>query len=89
MNEIDAIWNGVLTIAIGSFMWWIKSQKAEFQNVYDMIGSDRKRNADHREEVAKIYLTKAEADADRREIMQRFDKIEEKLDAILLNSRGT
>tara|TARA_R100000808_G_scaffold14185_1_gene33688 strand:- start:2390 stop:2653 length:264 start_codon:yes stop_codon:yes gene_type:complete len=86
MNELDMIWNGIMSVAIGCFVWWIKSQKTEFQNVYDMIGDVKRRAADHREEVAKVYLTKAEAEQDRREMFQRFDKIEEKLDALLIRS---
>ena len=88
MNDIDAIWNGILTVALGCFVWWIKSQKTEFQNVYDMIGDVKKRAADHREECAKVYLTKAEAEADRREMFQRFDKIEEKIDTLLMGMRS-
>lgn len=88
MSDIDAIWNGILTVALGSFVWWIRSQKAEFQNVYDMLGDIKRRVSDTREDIAKTYVTKDEADKDRREILQRFDKVEEKLDALLINSRG-
>ena len=86
-NSVDAIWNGVLTVALGCFVWWIKGQRAEFQNVYDMLGDIKKRIADTREEVAKTYVTKAEAQRDWQEIMGRFDKVEEKLDALLMKQR--
>jgi len=88
MNDVDAIWNALLTIAVGSFMWWIRSQKAEFQNVYDMVGDVKRRVADTREEIAKTYVTKQEAQRDWQEIMNRFDKVEEKLDTVLLNVRN-
>lgn len=77
-----------MSVAIGCFVWWIKAQKAEFQNVYQMISTVKRRAGDHREEVAKDYQTKAEADQDRRELVQRFDKVEEKLDRILLGQRS-
>ena len=83
MNDVDAIWNALLTIAVGSFMWWIRSMKSEFQNVYDMIGDIKARVATTREEIAKEYVTKDEAQRDWQEIMSRFDKVEEKLDAVL------
>ena len=86
-NGVDAIWNGILTVAVGCFVWWIKGQKAEFQNVYDMLGDIKRRVADTREELAKEYVTKAEAQRDWQEILSRFDKVEEKLDALLINAR--
>ena len=83
MNDVDAIWNALLTIAVGSFMWWIRSMKSEFQNFYDMIGDIKARVATTREEIAKEQVTKDEAQRDWQEIMSRFDKVEEKLDAVL------
>jgi len=87
MNDIDAIWNGILTVALGSFVWWIRSQKQEFQNVYDMMSEVKRRLADTREDMVKTYVTKDEAERDREEIMRRFDKVEEKLDALLMKTR--
>jgi hypothetical protein len=86
--DVDVVWNGVLTVACGCFVWWIKSQKSEFQNIYDMIGEIKRRVADTREDMAKIYVTKEDSERDREEVMRRFDKIEEKLDALIINTRG-
>ena len=54
-----------------------------------MIGETRKRVSDTREEIAKNYVTKIEAEADRQEILKRFDKIDAKLDALILKTRST
>jgi hypothetical protein len=89
MDDISAIWNAILSVAVGCFVWWVRGQKSEFQNVYDMIGETRKRVSDTREEIAKNYVTKIEAEADRQEILKRFDKIDAKLDALILKTRST
>ena len=44
----------------------------------------RKRVTDTREEFAKTYATKADVERDLRKIMDRFDKLEEKLDTLLM-----
>ena len=44
----------------------------------------RRRIADTREEVAKTYATKADVERDLKKIMDRFDKLEEKLDTLLM-----
>ena len=89
MDDISAIWNAVLSGAVGCFVWWVRGQKTEFNNAYDMIGETRKRVSDTREEIAKFYVTKIEAEADRQEILKRFDRIDAKLDALILETRST
>ena len=89
MDDISAVWNAILSVAVGCFVWWVRGQKTEFKNVYDMIGETRKRVSDTREEIAKNYVTKLEAEADRQEILKRFDKIDAKLDALILKTRST
>ena len=85
MDNPAMIWNAILSIACGSFVWWMRSISGRFQNIYDMISDIKRRVGDTREEFAKTYVTKDEAERDRAEIMRRFDKIDEKLDALLLS----
>ena len=80
------IWNAILSIAAGSFVWWMRSIKNEFQNVYDMIGDVKRRMADTREDIAKNYVAKDDFDRAQDDIIRRFDKLDEKLDQLLLKS---
>jgi len=71
------IWNAILSLACGSFIWWIRG-------VNNQVSELRRRIADTREEVAKTYATKADVERDLKKIMDRFDKLEEKLDTLLM-----
>jgi len=70
------IWNLILTIGGGSFVYWMRSMG---QQVSDL----KRRLADTREEVAKTYVTKADLQQDMKEILGRFDKMEEKFDRFI------
>jgi len=47
------------------------------------INEMRRRLADTREEVAKTYVTKIEVQEDMKEILNRFDRMEEKFDRFI------
>jgi len=48
------------------------------------VSDIRRRLADTREEVAKTYATKIDVERDLKKIMDRFDKLEEKIDTLLM-----
>ena len=87
MSDPTMIWNAILSIAVGSFVWWMRSLSGRFQNIYDMIGDIKKRIGDTREEIARNYVTKDDAEKDREELMRRFDKVEEKLETLVMKSK--
>ena len=70
------IWNLVLPIGGGSFLYWMRGMN---QQVADI----RRRLADTREEVAKTYVTKEDLQQDMKEILGRFDRMEEKFDRFI------
>ena len=76
--EIDPtiIWNIILTLGGGSFVYWMRGMG---QQVSDL----KRRLADTREEVAKTYVTKNDLQQDMKEILGRFDKMEEKFDRFI------
>jgi len=76
--EIDPtiIWNIILTLGGGSFVYWMRGMG---QQVSDL----KRRLADTREEVAKTYVTKNDLQQDMKEILSRFDKMEEKFDRFI------
>jgi len=64
-------------LACGSFLWWMRTMSMQVSDL-------RRRIADTREEIAKTYATKTDVEKDLRKIMDRFDKLEEKLDTLLM-----
>ena len=74
--EMDALWNAVLTATIGLIAWWIKSQADEVRRVQILLNKTR-------EDMAKEYVTRADSAATLAQIVQRFDRIEEKIDRLV------
>ena len=75
--DTTMIWNAILSLACGSFIWWMRGISGQVSDL-------RRRIADTREEIAKTYATKSDVEKDLRKIMDRFDKLEEKLDTLLM-----
>ena len=76
MDDPTMLWNLVLTLAGGGFMWWIRG-------VSQQINEAKRRLADTREEPAKNYATRRETEEDVLKIMARFDKLEDKMDTFI------
>ena len=81
------LWNAVLSVAAGGFLWWIRG-------VGQHITEIKRRMADTREELPKVYATreelarevteiKTEMQRDMEKLLGRFDKLENKLDSLL------
>ena len=76
--DIDGtiIWNLVLTLGGGSFLYWMRGMSSQVSDLKHRIATTR-------EEIAKEYITKAEVQEDMKEILNRFDRMEEKFDRFL------
>ena len=70
------IWNALLSLACGSFIWWIRGIGTKMEEVRKLISKTR-------EEVAKEYALKVEVERDLDKIMSRFDRVESKLDNLM------
>ena len=70
------IWNALLSLACGSFIWWMRGIGVK-------IEENRKLVSRTREEMAKEYALKAEVERDLAKIMSRFDRVESKLDNLM------
>ena len=70
------IWNAILSLACGSFVWWMRG-------IGIKIEENRKLVSRTREEMAKEYALKAEVERDLDKIMSRFDRVESKLDNLM------
>jgi|TARA_R100000093_G_scaffold70358_1_gene43375 septal ring factor EnvC (AmiA/AmiB activator) len=70
------IWNAILSLACGSFIWWVRGMGVQINDL-------KRRISDTREEMAKEYATKDDVEKDLERIMDRFDKLEAKMDNFL------
>ena len=76
MDDPTMLWNLILSIAAGAFLWWIRGVSQQINDV-------KRRIADTREEIAKTYSTKQETEENIKQIFNRFDKLEAKMDSFI------
>tara|TARA_A100000172_G_scaffold34071_1_gene20543 strand:+ start:97 stop:330 length:234 start_codon:yes stop_codon:yes gene_type:complete len=74
--EMDALINVGLTAAVGGLGWWLKSQHDELGRVRILLNRTR-------EELAKEYVSKVENNTVMDRVMDRFDRLEEKIDRLM------
>ena len=74
--EMDALWNTILTAMVGLLVWWIKSQSDEAKRVQILLNRTR-------EEIARDYVTKQEVHADINRVLDRLERLDEKLDRLM------
>ena len=81
-SDPTMLWNAVLSLAIGGFLWWVRGIAAQLSDLRKLISVTR-------EEIPKTYATKIEVEKDIEKIMDRFDRLDNKMDNILERiSRG-
>ena len=81
MTDMIMIWNAILTMAIGGFMWWIRSTSLSISKIKDEVSSAK-------ENMALMYATKDDVKDDMTQLMQRFDRLEGKIDDMIRRSIG-
>lgn len=69
------IWNVILTAIVALLGFVIKEKFSELQRISILLNRTR-------EEVARDHLTRAEFRADMQQLMERFDRLERKIDAM-------
>ena len=76
MADMTMIWNAILTMAIGGFLWGIRSTSAAISKV-------KEEAAEAREKMALMYATKEDVKDDMQQLLQRFDRLESKIDDMI------
>ena len=76
MADMTMIWNAVLTMAIGGFLWWIRSTSAAINKVKEELSNTR-------ENMAVSYATKEDVKDYLKQLLQRFDRLESKIDDMI------
>jgi hypothetical protein len=69
------VWNVVLTAIVGVMGFIIKEKFSELSRISILLNKTR-------EEVARDHITRSEFRADMAQLMERFDRLERKLDAM-------
>jgi hypothetical protein len=75
--EATVIWNTILTVLIGVVGFFMASKFRELDRLSILLNRTR-------EEVARDHITRSEFRQDMKELIERFDRIEQKID----NLRG-
>ncbi len=70
--EMDALWMVALTAVSGFIIWWAKSQHEELKRVTILLNRTREE-----------YVTKPEANTDMSRVLDRLDRLSEKLDRLM------
>ena len=73
-------WNIALSLIIGIVSWVLKDKAAELSRITILLNKTR-------EEIAKDYVTKAEAHADINRVMNRLEVLDAKLDRLIESNR--
>ena len=75
------VWNAILTFLVGLVLWMAKVFWNELQRIQILLNRTR-------EEIARDNVTQAEIDKIVNHIDARFDKLNDKLDAYIRESRS-
>ena len=75
-NMDTTIWNIVLSAGLGLISWVLKEKADELSRVTILLNRTR-------EEIAKEYVTKVEVHADINRVLDRLDRLDEKLDRLM------
>ena len=70
------LWNIGLTALLGVVGWVLKDKSEELNRLQILLNRTR-------EEIAKEYVTKAEVHADINRVLDRLDRLDEKLDRLM------
>jgi Tfp pilus assembly protein PilO len=74
--EMDAILNILFGGIIAGIGWWLKTQREELDRLRILLNRTR-------EEIAKEYVTKADSSEVLSQIINKFDRLEEKIDRLM------
>tara|TARA_R100001463_G_scaffold47158_1_gene95928 strand:- start:1525 stop:1767 length:243 start_codon:yes stop_codon:yes gene_type:complete len=76
MDEIQTVWNVLLTLSLGVSAYFLKSKANEVDRIQILLNKTR-------EEIAKEYVTKQEAQEDINRVLSRLDNIDLKIDRLI------
>jgi hypothetical protein len=75
------LWNGLLSLAVAAVLMWVKSVNDENKRIGILLSKTR-------EEGAEKYVTKVEVHTDINRVLDRLDRLENKIDTFMREQRG-
>ncbi len=75
------LWNAILTVLFGVLAYTMKDKFEELNRLGILLNKTR-------EEMARDHITRSEFRADMQQLIDRFDRIEKKLDRIAEHARN-
>lgn len=75
------LWNAALSFISALILMWVKATVDEVKRIQILLNRTR-------EEIAKEYVTKADVHSDINRVIQRLDRLDEKLDAFMKEQRS-
>ena len=75
------LWNIALSFISALILMWIKATVDEVKRVQILLNRTR-------EEIAKEYITKTDVHSDINRVLQRLDRLDEKLDEFMKEQRS-
>ena len=79
MQDMTMLWNAILTLAVGAFLWWIRGTNADIDKVREDLKDHALSDAKTREFMATNYATKVDVNGELNKILNRFDALEKNL----------
>jgi hypothetical protein len=73
--DATVLWNLVLTVLLGAVAFFMSAKFKELDRLSILLNRTR-------EEIARDHITRSEFRADMKELLERFDRIEAKLDTL-------
>ena len=81
MNE-EVLWNLILSGAVAFIGWILKDKSEEVKRLGILLNRTR-------EEIAKEYVTKAEVHADIGRVLDRLERLDQKIDLFLREAQNS
>ncbi len=78
---MDMVWNVILSFTSALILFWIKLATDEQKRIQILLNRTR-------EEIAKEYVTRSDMHGDINRVLNRLDKLDEKLDAFMKEQRS-
>ena len=75
------VWNLVLTTLVGMLAFFLKEKSSELSRLQILLNRTR-------EEIAKEYVTKAEVHNDINRVLDRIDRLENKIDLFIREQKS-
>lgn len=76
------LWNALLSVVVAVMVFLLKGKFDELQRISILLNRTR-------EEVARDHITRTEFRADMQQLIDRFDRIERKLDSLAVGHMRT